>query len=201
MEQQKRKEKQRAYKLFRRVLTCSLRYAVNNPIPEVVSARLAYLSDVCLEHLCNLRGVEFPDRTNPGIHHVIITLNNNLELLFFFSEKLGAFLIAAAEWMAIAIERIYFNAQYKLNNEIAPQEANDTVNADLEATMQELDEDFVPLAHSSEIEMSHSFVDVPCFESTKRESGDHFVPLANSTKRPSQSSSKRKSSDRSKTMF
>ncbi|XP_044255057.1 uncharacterized protein LOC123005396 [Tribolium madens] len=103
-EKHHQKQRQKAYKLFKRLLKCGISYAVANPVPPLVSIRLRYLSDIILEQLCVLRKVNIPSRENP--------------------DKLGNFLISVADWMAIAVERLYYAAQLSIN-EIICQDYQD----------------------------------------------------------------------------
>lgn len=62
-----RKEgKHKAYNLFERILRCVIEYAVENPVPPVVSLGLRNLSDICLNELCNLKAVQVPCRNHPS---------------------------------------------------------------------------------------------------------------------------------------
>lgn len=70
-------------------------------MPPLVSIRLRYLSDIILEQLCDMRKLEVPNRANP--------------------DRLGNFMISVADWMAIAVERLYYAAQMSIN-EITNQE-------------------------------------------------------------------------------
>ncbi|XP_068906801.1 uncharacterized protein [Tenebrio molitor] len=101
LEKHHQRQRERAYKLFKRLLKCGISYAAENPVPPLVSIRLRYLSDIILEQLSDLRKVEMPNRSNP--------------------DKLGFFLISVADWMAIAVERLYYAAQLSIN-EITDQE-------------------------------------------------------------------------------
>jgi hypothetical protein len=66
LEKHHQRQRERAYKLFKRLLKCGISYAAENPVPPLVSIRLRYLSDIILEQLSDLRKVEMPNRSNPG---------------------------------------------------------------------------------------------------------------------------------------
>ncbi|RZC42646.1 uncharacterized protein BDFB_012180, partial [Asbolus verrucosus] len=86
LEKHRQKQRERAHKLFKRLLKCGMTYAAENPVPPLVSIRLRYLSDIILEQLCDLRKVAVPNRSN-----------------------------TVADWMAIAVERLYYAAQLSIN--------------------------------------------------------------------------------------
>ncbi|KAF5282017.1 hypothetical protein FQA39_LY00541 [Lamprigera yunnana] len=62
----RRFERKRALRLFRRVFIRALTYACKNPVPPLVTPRLRYMSDLILEQLCDIRGVNVPQRTDCG---------------------------------------------------------------------------------------------------------------------------------------
>ncbi|KAG5882207.1 hypothetical protein JTB14_024719 [Gonioctena quinquepunctata] len=93
-----RKQEEKAYRFIEKLLREGMRTASENPVPPLVSVRLRNLSDIILEQLCDLRNIDIPSRENP--------------------DKSGAFMIAVADWMAVAIEQIYYMVQLKKNKEL-----------------------------------------------------------------------------------
>ncbi|XP_060533537.1 uncharacterized protein LOC132706294 [Cylas formicarius] len=92
------RQRHQAYELLRELLVKGMEHALRHPVPPLVSVRLRHLSDMILEQLSDLRNVEVPSRHNP--------------------DNVGAFLIAVSDWMAVAIERIYYGVQLKKNQEL-----------------------------------------------------------------------------------
>ncbi|XP_044748909.1 uncharacterized protein LOC123309737 isoform X2 [Coccinella septempunctata] len=93
-----REMKLKAYVLFKNIIKVGLMHAATQDIPPLVSVRMRNLSDIILQHLADLRGVEVPERQNP--------------------DKLGTFLLSAADWIAIAVINVYYLVQLKKNEEL-----------------------------------------------------------------------------------
>lgn len=159
------KQRCRAYKLFKKLLKCGISYAARNPVPPLVSIRLRYLSDIILEQLCDLRKVGVPNRANTGrkLSDLIFLLNINI----LFIDKLGEFLITVADWMAIAVERLYYAAQISINE---MTEQDETL---LSQSIQEIGQ---PIASSTP---KHSFEVTD--ETIRVENYDEFEPPSYST--------------------
>lgn len=96
--QQRAKQEQKAYKFIAKFLKQRMMYGFTNPIPPLISVRLRNLSDIILEQICDLRNIDIPDRDTPNQH--------------------ALFLIALADWTAIAIEQVYYAVQLKKNEEL-----------------------------------------------------------------------------------
>ncbi|KAL3265401.1 hypothetical protein HHI36_009607 [Cryptolaemus montrouzieri] len=94
----KREMKYKAYLLFKNIIKVGLTHSATQDVPPLVSVRMRNLSDIILQQLADLRGVDVPDRQNP--------------------DQLGAFLISAADWIAIAVENVYYRVQLKKNEEL-----------------------------------------------------------------------------------
>lgn len=94
----KKEVRKRAYCLFRNIIRVGLLHAATHEVPPLVSVRLRNLSDIVLQQLADLRGLPVPDRQHPN--------------------KVGRFLISAADWIAIAVENVYYTVQLKKNQEL-----------------------------------------------------------------------------------
>lgn len=94
----KAKQVKKAYAFVNRLLVKGMRFALNHPIPPLVSVRLRNLSNIVLEQISNLIWVNVPNRED--------------------SDGLGRLLIQVADWMAIAIEHLYYGVQLKKNKEM-----------------------------------------------------------------------------------
>ncbi|XP_074042248.1 uncharacterized protein [Leptinotarsa decemlineata] len=94
----RKKQQQKAYRFVEKLLRNGMRAAFEHPVPPLVSVRLRNLSDIILEQLCDLRNIDHPSRENP--------------------DKEGSFMIAVADWAAIAIEHVYYIVQLKKNMEL-----------------------------------------------------------------------------------
>ncbi|XP_072389964.1 uncharacterized protein [Diabrotica undecimpunctata] len=96
---EKRREKQAAaYCFVEQLFRSAMNFAVKNPVPPLVSIRLRHLSDIILEQLCDLRNISRPSRDEP--------------------DQQGTFMIAVADWFAIAVEHVYYLVQLKKNQEL-----------------------------------------------------------------------------------
>lgn len=93
-----REMKLKAYVLFKNIIKVGLMHAATQDIPPLVSVRMRNLSDIILQHLADLRGVDVPEREHP--------------------DKLGTFLLSAADWIAIAVINVYYLVQLKKNEEL-----------------------------------------------------------------------------------
>ncbi|KAJ8925457.1 hypothetical protein NQ315_009291 [Exocentrus adspersus] len=96
--QQREKQVSKAYKFVERLLKQGMMHAFNHAVPPLISVRLRNLSDIILEQICDLRNIDIPDRENP--------------------DQFGLFLIAISDWIAIAIESVYYGVQLKKNVEL-----------------------------------------------------------------------------------
>lgn len=94
----KAKQVKKAYTFVNRLLVKGMRFALNHPIPPLVSVRLRNLSNIVLEQISNLIWVNVPNRED--------------------TDELGKLLIQVADWMAIAIEHLYYGVQLKKNKEM-----------------------------------------------------------------------------------
>ncbi|KAK9876538.1 hypothetical protein WA026_013911 [Henosepilachna vigintioctopunctata] len=94
----KREMKQKAYILFKNIIKMGLMHAATQDVPPLVSVRMRNLSNIILQQLADLRGVDLPQRQHP--------------------DKLGSFLISIADWIAIAVENVYYRVQLKKNEEL-----------------------------------------------------------------------------------
>lgn len=56
-------ERQRAYRLFEKYLVKSFKYACAHTPPPLVTERVRQLSDIILEHLCDMCNADVPDRS------------------------------------------------------------------------------------------------------------------------------------------
>ncbi|KAJ8947857.1 hypothetical protein NQ318_010003 [Aromia moschata] len=98
---QKRKRQRQegnAYRFVERLFERGMQHAFNNPVPPLISVRLRNLADIVLEQICDLRNVDKPNREDP--------------------DQAGLFLIAVADWIAIAIEHVYYGVQLRKNAEL-----------------------------------------------------------------------------------
>ncbi|KAJ8927774.1 hypothetical protein NQ314_019723 [Rhamnusium bicolor] len=91
-------ERKDAFKFIETLLKCGMMHAFNNPVPPLISVRLRNLSDIILEQICDLRNIDHPDRDDP--------------------DQTGLFLLSVADWIAIAIEHVYYGVQLKKNAEL-----------------------------------------------------------------------------------
>ncbi|CAH0561058.1 unnamed protein product [Brassicogethes aeneus] len=126
---QKRKQKEeKAYRKARKIITKGLMFAALNETPPIHSIRLRHLSNIILEQLCDLLDIPQPERSA--------------------KDKYSLLLISLSDWMAIAIEKIYFPirmANTKMLNQIDWRHREITLNEPI---------DFgEPLAASSGIDM------------------------------------------------
>lgn len=94
----KAKQVKEAYAFVNGLLVKGMRFALTHPIPPLVSVRLRNLSNIVLEQISNLIWVNVPNRDN--------------------ADELGRLLIQVADWMAIAIEHLYYGVQLKKNKEM-----------------------------------------------------------------------------------
>ncbi|KAL1501185.1 hypothetical protein ABEB36_006563 [Hypothenemus hampei] len=92
------KQVTRAYAFVKKLLIDGMTYATKHPLPPFVSVRLRNLSNIILEQICDLKNVKIPIRDNP--------------------DSVGHFLIQVADWMAIAVEQLYYVVQLKKNEEL-----------------------------------------------------------------------------------
>lgn len=92
-----RTERNRAYRKFGKILQKGMVYAYKHPVPTLVSPRLRNMANVILEQICDLRGLEIPERSD--------------------TNKQSQFLITISDWLAVAIEHIYYEIQVKKNKE------------------------------------------------------------------------------------
>ncbi|KAF2902541.1 hypothetical protein ILUMI_03641 [Ignelater luminosus] len=104
-------ERNRAYRKFARILQKAMVHAYKHPVPTLVSPRLRNMANVILEQLCDLRGLDIPERSDVN--------------------KQSQFLISVSDWLAIAIEHIYYEIQVKKNKEFDIIE--EQIRAQLEA--------------------------------------------------------------------
>lgn len=62
----RRIERRCALQKFRRILINALTYASKHPVPPLVSPRLRNMADVILDQICDIRGLDVPQRTDIG---------------------------------------------------------------------------------------------------------------------------------------
>lgn len=98
MKQKMEKDIAKAYRLFAKILRNCMMFAVTHAVPPLVSVRLRNLSDIVLEQICDLRNVTKPNRDDP--------------------DREGLFFIAISDWIAVAIEQVYYDVQLKKNEEL-----------------------------------------------------------------------------------
>ncbi|XP_050294200.1 uncharacterized protein LOC126734557 [Anthonomus grandis grandis] len=94
----KAKQIKKAYDFINRLLIKGLEYASVHPVPPLVSVRLRNLSNIILEQICDLKNMNIPNRENP--------------------DQVGSFMLQVADWMAIAVEHLYYGVQLKKNREL-----------------------------------------------------------------------------------
>lgn len=98
LKQKREQGTEKAYTIFANILRKGMIYAISHSVPPLVSVRIRNLSDIVLDQLCDLRNVRKPNREDP--------------------EKEGRLLIAVADWMAVAMEKVYYNVQLTKNEEL-----------------------------------------------------------------------------------
>lgn len=64
----------KAWRRFRRLLRRGMHYAYSHPPPELVTSRLRKMSDLILKQLCEIRGVDVPERTATGTAIIIVII-------------------------------------------------------------------------------------------------------------------------------
>ncbi|KAF5282143.1 hypothetical protein FQR65_LT02840 [Abscondita terminalis] len=103
MSKLRRVERRRALYKFKKIFMKVLTLASKNPVPPLISPRLKIMSDLILEQLCDIRGVCKPDRTN--------------------TDRQAQFFLNISDWVAIAIEYVYYEVNVIKNMEFEQIEA------------------------------------------------------------------------------
>ncbi|KAF7277983.1 hypothetical protein GWI33_008980 [Rhynchophorus ferrugineus] len=94
----RKKQYKQAYELLKTLFIKGMEFALKTPVPPLISVRLRNLSNIILEQICDLKNVKVPNRDD--------------------ADRTGAFLIKVADWMAIAIEHLYYGIHLKKNQEL-----------------------------------------------------------------------------------
>lgn len=89
--------KHEAYRIFKKLLKQSMKYAFLNPPPPIVSPALREISNKLLTELCRIHCVCVPKRNN--------------------TDKKSIFMLNLADWAAILISNIYYEVDVHETNE------------------------------------------------------------------------------------